>query len=478
MLGNVMNRHTTFKFCLDPSVEQTEVLARHAGASRFAFNQCLRVVKTALAQRKTNPDRTVPWTGFDLINTFNAWKKTSDAGRVFTVDAHGDAEVVVTGLAWRDQVYQQVFEEAAVDLGKGLKAWSDSRSGKRTGKRVGFPRFKKKAGNITSFRLRNRHRKGRPPAIRVGENNRPRSITLPTIGQIAVHDDTRRLRRMLGTNRAKILFATISHRGARWWISLNVEAAELHPNHQHPRNDDGGWVGVDRGLSTFLVAATADGAQLARINDAPKALATRMPDQRRMAKSLSRKKKGSHNRKDAASRLARHHQRVANVRRHFLHQVSGELVKTHDRLVIENLNVAGMLANHRLARAISDAGWSEFARMLRYKQAWRGGQLVEADRWYPSTRLCPQCDTVNGEMTLADRRFTCGCGRTADRDLNAAVNLARWGHTHHDPNRSPDPQAGGRATNVRRQDGSDQHPRVGETSPDDAETHVHTAPAA
>jgi putative transposase len=475
-----MTRHTTFRFCLDPTVEQYEVLSRHAGASRFAFNQCLRLVKTALTRRKADPAVEVPWTGFDLINAFNEWKKTEDAGRVFTIDSDGVGEVTVTGLAWRREVCQQAFEEAAVDLGKGLAAWSDSRSGKRASKRVGFPRFKKKTGDIPSFRLRNKHPKGKPAAIRVGEHHRPRSITLPGIGPIGVHDDTRRLRRMLTKNRAKILFATISHHGGRWWIALNVEAADLHPNHQHPTSSDepGGWVGVDRGLSAFLVAATADGTEVTRISDAPKALAAGMKHQRRLSKSLSRKKKGSHHRKDAAARLGRHHHRVANVRRHFLHQVSGELVKIHDRLVIETLNVHGMLANHRLARAISDAGWSEFARLLTYKQAWRGGQLIEADRWYPSTRLCPQCGAVNAEMTLADRTFTCGCGHTTDRDTNAAVNLARWGQANYDPHRSPDPQAGGRATNARRRDGADRHARVGETSPNDAGTDVHTAPAA
>ncbi len=475
-----MARHTTFRFCLDPTDEQYEVLARHAGASRFAFNQCLRIVKTALTQRKSDAGVQVPWTGFDLINAFNAWKNTADAGRAFTVDADGATEVLATGLPWRREVCQQVFEEAAVDLGKGLSAWSDSRAGKRKGKRVGFPHFKKKTGDIPSFRLRNKHSKGKPAAIRVGDNNRPRSVTLPGIGPIRVHDDTRRLRRMIAKNRAKILFGTISCHGGRWWISLNVEAADLHINHQHRTRPDAGsgWVGVDRGLSAFLVAATADGTEVARISEAPKALAARLKRQRRLSKSLSRKKKGSRHLKDAAARLGRHHHRVANVRRHFLHQVSNELVKTHDRLVIENLNVAGMLANHRLARAISDAGWSEFARLLTYKQAWRGGQLVEADRWYPSTRLCPQCGAVNGAMTLADRVFACGCGHRADRDTNAAVNLARWGHIHHTSHRPPDPQAGGRATNVRRRDGAGQHPRVGETSPDDAGTDVLTAPAA
>ena len=205
-----------------------------------------------------------------------------------------------------------------------------------------------------------------------------------------------------------------------------------------------------------------------------------MKHQQRLAKSLSRKQKGSHNRRDAAAKLGRHHHHIANVRRHFLHQVSNALVKTHDRLVIENLNVTGMLANHRLAQAISDAGWAEFARILGYKQAWRGGQLVVADRWYPSSRLCPVCGAIHSDMTLADRVFTCGCGHFADRDFNAAVNLARWGQTHHQT--SPDPRTPkqrGRATNARRRDGADQHPScAGETSPDDAGTDVHTAPAA
>jgi len=180
-----MSRHTTFRFCLDPTVEQDEVLARHAGASRFAFNQCLRIVKTALTQRKTDPNTNVGWTGFDLINAFNAWKKTEDAGRLFTVNTQGSAEVAITGLPWRRQVCQQAFEEAAVDLGKGLAAWSDSRSGKRKGKRVGFPRFKKKTGEIPSFRLRNKHPQGKPAAIRSASTAVPARSRCPASARSA-----------------------------------------------------------------------------------------------------------------------------------------------------------------------------------------------------------------------------------------------------------------------------------------------------
>src|SRR6266568_3712217 len=214
-------RHTSFRYCLDPTVEQQQMLSRHAGAARFAFNQSLSAVKTALNARTTDPDAKVPWSGFDLINHFNQWKKSENAGRVFTVDPAGAATVSVTGLAWRDRVCQQVFEEAAVDCGRALAGWADSRRGTRKGRRVGFPRFKRKAAACTSFRLRNKHSRRTRPTIRVGDNGCLRSVTLPRIGTVRVRQDTRRLRRMLAAGRAKILFATISQRAGRWWATLN-----------------------------------------------------------------------------------------------------------------------------------------------------------------------------------------------------------------------------------------------------------------
>ncbi len=427
--SSVMSRHTTFQFCLDPTVEQRRVLDRYAGAARFAFNKSLDFVKAALTQRENDPDQQVPWTGFSLINAFNAWKKTEAAGRVIRVDLLGVAEVEVTGLAWRSEVCQQVFEEAAVDCGRALTAFSDSRSGKRKGRRVGFPRFKKKNSTTPSFRLRNKISKSGCAGIRFGDNEIPRSVTLPCIGTVRVREDTRRLRRLLGNGRAKVLYITVSFRAGRWQLSVTTEAADLHPAfHHRPRaaDDDSGWVGVDRGLSSFLVAAAADGTDVAHVDNPPKPLASGLRQQRRLAKSLSRKRKGSRNRKGAAARLARHHRRVANIRRHFQHQVANRLVKTHDRLVVEDLNVAGMLGNRCLAGAISDAGWGDFGRIVRYKQRWRGGTVVTADRWYASSKRCSACTRVNTELTLSDRVFVCRCGFRADRDHNAAVNLAVW----------------------------------------------------
>jgi putative transposase len=119
-------RHTTFRFALAPTPAQTAMLARHAGASRFAYNQCLRLVTDALAAKRAEPQVKVPWSGFDLINAFNAWKRGEAAGRVFVAAPDGTITKQVTGLGWRHEVSAQVFEEAAVDLGRALRSLSTS----------------------------------------------------------------------------------------------------------------------------------------------------------------------------------------------------------------------------------------------------------------------------------------------------------------------------------------------------------------
>ncbi|WP_239087058.1 RNA-guided endonuclease InsQ/TnpB family protein [Catellatospora methionotrophica] len=344
-----------------------------------------------------------------------------------------------------------------------------SRTGERKGRAVGFPRFKSKKRALLSFRVRCKTSTAGRASIRVGDHA-PRTVTLPGIGTVAVRQDTRRLRRMLAKGRAKILSATVTHRAGRWTVSVTCEAADLHAAACHqPRTPTTGWVGVDRGLTAFVVAATADGTPTLRVDDPPRPARSAMVRQRRLARAVTRKQRGSRNRADAAARLGRHHARVAAIRRRFLHEVSNKLVKTHDRLAIETLTITGMLTNRHLAAAVADASWGELARQLTYKQQWHGGHLCPVDRWYPSTKTCSACRTVAAAVPLGQRVFTCqACGYRADRDLNAAVNLAIWAEQHHA--RVRDLPAGGPVTKARRGKGSGPRTRADETGPDDAGT--------
>jgi putative transposase len=479
-------RHTTFRFALAPTPAQVTMLARHAGASRFAYNQCLRLVVDALGVKGAEAQVKVPWSGFDLINAFNAWKRSEAAGRVFIAAPDGIITKHVTGLRWRQEVSAQVFEEAAVDLGRALSAYSDARSETHR-VRVGFPRWKRKGRCRDSFRLRNKHGKGGTMSIRVGEG-RPRSVTLPTIGVVRVHDDTRRLRRLLrpvtqldpGTGqprvapRAKVLFATVSRHGSRWYVSLNVHAPDLHANRRHlprPAGDDHGFVGLDRGLVAFAVAATADGTEVGRFT-APMPLRRGMVRLRRLSHRASATLPRSRNRAKAVRRLSRQHARIADVRRHFLHEVSSQLVQTHDRLCLEDLAVANLITNRRLTRSIGDVAWAEFARQLTYKAAWFGAELIVCDRWFASSKICSVCGNVARQMGLAERTFYCaGCSLVIDRDRNAAANLAAWAERSHA--QAPDRQAGGRVINAPGGVGTGHRLGDGGTSPSEGGTDAH-----
>jgi putative transposase len=467
-------RYTTFRFALDPTPAQEATLARHAGASRFAYNECLRFVTDALAVKRFDPSVKVPWSGYDLINSFNTWKKSEEAGRVFVVSGDGTVTKQVTGLAWRHTVCAQVFEEAAVDLGHALSAYSSGKQGTRAGRRVGFPCRKRKGRCRDSFRLRNKQQ-GESYLLRVGEGH-PRSVTLPKIGRVKVHDDTRAIRRLLRhksqgdpTARAKILFATIARRGSRWYVALNVRAPAFHaarchgprPEHGHSR-----FVGVDRGLVAFAVAARSDGTEVGRwpANDP---LRRRLRRLRRRSRAVSRTQQGSCNHRKAARQLAREHARIADARRTFLHEVSSQLVKNHARLAIEELAVDNLVRNNRLARAIGDAAWSELARQVAYKAGWFGTELVMCDRWHASSRICSRCGTKKEQMTLAERAFHCSaCKLLIDRDCNAAANLAAWAEHA----QAPDRQAGSRVTNASGGEGAGRCVDNGETSPEEGGT--------
>jgi putative transposase len=446
-----MARMAAFRFTARDDSVLTEEVRRHIGARRFAYNRCLEAVKDKLDQRRARPDVEVPWSGYSLINWWNGWKRSADAGRVFAVDSSGRAELVDAGLSWRNEVCAQVFEEAAVDLGRALAAFSASKKGARRGERVGFPHFQKKGQGPESFRLRNRVSRTGHHCIRVGEQG-ARSLTLPVIGPVAPREDTRRLRRLLrpgpdGVPRARICSATVSLRRGRIVVTLTCELADLHPEMRH-RNDQGGlrsFVGVDRGLSHLVVVAGSDRSEWGRI-DPPQHLVAAGPALARASRSLSRKVPGSANRTKARARLGRLHGRVANRRSDFTHRISSTIAKTHGAICIEDLAVKNLVKNRHLARSINDAAWGELASQLRYKADWYGATLVVAPRFFASTKTCSSCGWACEEMSLAERVFACqNCGLTADRDTNAAANLAAWGEAEHpSATEAPDPEARGR----------------------------------
>jgi putative transposase len=179
-------------------------------------------------------------------------------------------------------------------------------------------------------------------------------------------------------------------------------------------------VGVDLGIK--MLATLSDGSS----EPNPRYLKSCVKKVKRLQRAVSRKRKGSHNRRKAAQRLGKLHRRMANQRGDTLHQLTSRLAKTKSVVVIEDLNVAGMLKNHQLAQAIGDAGFSEFRRQLTYKAAWYGCQVFVASRWEPSSKTCSACGWVDDDLRLGDRIFHCEqCGQSLDRDLNAAINLAK-----------------------------------------------------
>jgi putative transposase len=197
-------------------------------------------------------------------------------------------------------------------------------------------------------------------------------------------------------------------------VSVLLEQEHVTPVNRGP------VVGVDLGVKTL--ATVSDGTT----EPNPRHLRSCLTKLKRLQRAVSRKQKGSHNRRKATQRLGKLYRTVANQRANTLHQFTSQLAKTKSVVVIEDLNVAGMLKNHHLAQAIADVGFGAFRTQLSYKAAWYGCRVVVASRWEPSSKTCSGCGWVDEDLTLSDRTFRCqACGQVLDRDLNAALNLAK-----------------------------------------------------
>lgn len=286
-----------------------------------------------------------------------------------------------TGYEWLNQCHSQVLQAKIEDLDK---AYSNFFAGK-----AGYPRFKK---------ARDEQKIRYPQGFKFQDNR----IYLPKVGwvKVVLHRET------AGTLNSVTVTKTKS---GQYFVSVQCTLAA------NPRSHGEGVVGVDLGLKHFAVLSTGEKVEH------PQYLRQAEEQLQRLQRQLSRKVKGSANWEKARLRLARKAQQVTNQREDFLHKLSHRLAKSYHTVRIENLNVAGMLRNHTLAKSISDSGWRTFRAMLDYKAA----TCERIERFYPSSKTCSRCGYINDKLQLQDRFWTCPkCKAEHDRDINAAVNIA------------------------------------------------------
>jgi IS605 OrfB family transposase len=393
-----------YRFALDPTSRQVRVLLRHAGAARVAYNWGLARIKANLDQRaaersygfaEADLTPSVSWSLYGLRKDWNQAKEQV--------------------APWWADCSKEAYNTGLDQLARALKNWSDSRKGERKGRRVSFPRFKSRRKHAQSVRF---------TTGTIGLEEDRRHVRLPRLGTIKTHESTRKLQRRIADGRARILSATVRAEAGRWFVSFTVEVQRAE---SAPARPDA-VVGVDLGVKTLAVFSDGrppvenpkhyDAAhrKLARLSRA--ASRRQGPDRRTGRRASNRWHKAN------AARNRVHH-RVTSLRGDAIHKLTTALAREYGSIVIEDLNVAGMVKNRRLARVISDAGFGEIRRQLTYKTTWNGGTLIVADRWYPSSKTCSVCGVVKTKLRLSERTYVCAeCGLVLDRDANAARNLA------------------------------------------------------
>jgi putative transposase len=348
------------KIALDPNVEQAVYFARACGTARFAWN----------------------WALSEWQRQYKEGGKPSEAALRKQLNTAKREQ-----FPWMLEVTKVAPQQAIKNLGAAFKRFFEGKSK--------YPRFKKK-GIHDSFRAEN------GPGTFAFDEKR---IKLPVVGWVKM----REILRLEG----KILSATVSRVADRWFVSVTVEVA-----HQVPARENQAVGGVDLGVKAL--ATMSDGGAV----EGPKALRSNLKKLRRLSRSLSRKVKGSANRRKAKAKIARLHARISNIRKDGLHKLTTELVNRFAVIGIEDLNVKGMMANGKLSRAVADMGFHEFRRQLGYKAAMAGTRIVVADRWSPSSKTCSDCGHVVPTLPLSVRDWVCpACGSVHDRDRNAAINL-------------------------------------------------------
>ena len=360
-----------FRFALDCTAEQEACLRRQFGGRRYARNWAVRTLKEDITRyRETGEETAVP----SLAGLRRRWNQVKDT----------ECTDAGTGEVWWPQISKEAFSDgikAAVDA---YWNWHSSRTGTCKGRRVGFPRFAKKGRDRDRVTFTT-------GAIRVEPDRR--HVTLPRIGTVRVHENTRRLQRLTAKGKAWILAATVSRHGTRLVVAFRVLIQRpIQPRVTVP----GSRVGVDVGVRVLATVANPEGEVLERVPN-PRPLETALRQLRHLGRELSRRTRGSSRYRQTQRKITRLQRRVADIRAHHIHALTTRLAKTHGEIVAEGLDVAGMLRQKGLSgararrRGLSDSALSETRRQLAYKTGWYGSRLIVADRWYPSSRTCHAC---------------------------------------------------------------------------------------
>ncbi|MBM0227194.1 IS607 family element RNA-guided endonuclease TnpB [Micromonospora sp. ATA51] len=369
-----------YRYALDLTASQERALLAHAGAARVAHNWALARVKAVMDQRAAERSYGIdeadltPVVGWSLPALRRAWNQAK-------------SEVA----PWWAECSKEAYNTGLDALARALKNWSDSRTGRRAGRLVGFPRFKSRRRSTPTVRFTT-------GAIRVEPDRK--HVVLPRLGRLELHESARKLARRLDAGTARILSATVRRDGGRWHVAFCVEVDRAERSPARPA----AAIGADVGLKHLAVLSTGELApNPCHLNAAGRRM-------RRLARRMSRRvgpdrrigRNPSTRWAQARRQVARAHARVANLRRDGLHKLTTRLAREYGTIVVEDLNVAGMLRNRRLARHIADAGFAELRRQLAYKSQWNGGRLVVADRWFPSSKTCSGCGAVKTKLALSE----------------------------------------------------------------------------
>ena len=386
-----------YRYAIDPTPEQANLLRSHIGGSRFAYNALLGLVKDNWDENRSRKEsgEEVPkedYLGTSHFDLLYLWVKHRNE------------------LApWWAANGSSTYNDAAQRLSRAFANWR-----KGTAK---FPTYKRR-GNSGSVRFMN-------TSVSLSDAHH---VRIARIGEVKAYESMRKMHRHLGRGTGRIVAATLSQTSGRWWVSFTVEVQRVIPTTRPPER----VIGVDVGITTLYTGAAPDGSEILHVENPRNLVASaqRLARAQRVASRRQGPKKGvapSNRWRRANARVQQIHADVANARKNLIRETTTNLAKHYDRIVIEDLNVKGMVRNHSIAKHISDASWSEFRRQLEYKTAWYGSELVVADRFYPSSKTCSACGTVKAKLSLGEREYTCeGCNLVIGRDLNAAINLARW----------------------------------------------------